>query len=67
MTAVHYSAARPVCQVCGKSKSQAELIPAALVRPQLAERIRAAFPAWSQEGFICRDDLNRFRNDYVEA
>ena len=42
-------------------------MPAALLRPRLAERIRAAFPAWSAEGMICLSDLNRFRSDYVEA
>jgi uncharacterized membrane protein len=36
------------------------------VRAPLAERIRSAFPSWSSEGFICRDDLNRFRAEYVQ-
>ena len=67
MPAVPRPATHPVCQICGKSKSRAELIPAAVVRSQLAERIRGAFSTWSPEGFICRDDLNRFRSDYVEG
>ena len=29
--------------------------------------IRSAFPTWSPEGFICHDDLNRFRGDYVQV
>jgi diacylglycerol kinase (ATP) len=60
-------AARPTCQVCGKAKSRSELIPAAVIRPRLAERIRGAFPAWSDEGYICVADLNRFRGEYVET
>ena len=66
MSAVRHPIARPVCQICGKPRSRSELIPAALVRPPLAERIRSAYPTWSPDGFICRDDLNRFRAEYVE-
>jgi uncharacterized membrane protein len=66
MPAVRHSVARPVCQICGRPHSRSELVPAALVRPALAERIRGAFPSWSQDGFICHDDLNRFRAEYVQ-
>jgi uncharacterized membrane protein len=66
MPAVRHPVARPVCQVCGKPQGRAELLPAALVRAPLGERIRSAFPSWSQDGFICRDDLNRFRGEYVQ-
>ena len=67
MPAARHPVARPACQVCGKPQSRAELLPAALVRAPLAERIRSAFPSWSQDGFICRDDLNRFRTEYVQV
>jgi uncharacterized membrane protein len=40
---------------------------AALVRPSLATRIAADFPGWSAEGFICHQDLARFRRLYVEG
>src|SRR5919106_4520174 len=66
MPAVRNPVARPVCQICGKPQSRSELVPAALVRPPLVERIRSACPSWSPEGFICRDDLNRFRGEYVQ-
>jgi hypothetical protein len=33
----------------------------------LVERIRRRYPAWSPEGFICHDDLNRFRGEYVQG
>ena len=55
------------CQICGMTKAQATLVPAALVRPALAARIRESFPGWSQEGFICQPDLNRFRAEHVQA
>jgi uncharacterized membrane protein len=65
------SAAHPVtpavCQICGQAKRRSDLVPAALVRPPLVERIRSACPSWSQDGFICHDDLNRFRGDYVQV
>ena len=56
-----------VCQICGQAKKRSDLVPAALVRAPLVERIRSAYPSWSQDGFICHDDLNRFRGDYVQV
>jgi uncharacterized membrane protein len=55
------------CQVCGKDASQADLITASSVRPVVVNVIRQAFPDWSAEGFICVDDVNRFRYDYVRS
>jgi uncharacterized membrane protein len=55
------------CQICGKTKNQAKLVPAALVRSSLADSIAKAYPAWSTEGFICITDLNRFRSEYVQT
>jgi uncharacterized membrane protein len=67
MPAVRRPLPRPVCQICGKPRSRAELVPAALIRTPLVERIRSAYPSWSQDGFICRDDLSRFRAQYVQS
>ncbi|MEJ2656550.1 MAG: DUF1003 domain-containing protein [Desulfobacterales bacterium] len=55
------------CQICGKDVSQADLLAASLVRPVVVNVIRQTFPDWSSEGFICVDDLNRFRYDYVRS
>jgi uncharacterized membrane protein len=66
MPEVRHPVAHPVCQICGRPYGRSELVPAALVRPPLLERIRIAFPSWSQDGFICHDDLNRFRSEYVQ-
>jgi uncharacterized membrane protein len=38
-----------------------------LIRPKLAERIAKEVPGWTGAGFICLDDLNRFRARYVES
>jgi len=67
MPAPHRPVARPVCQICGRAWNRSELVPAGLVRPVLVERIRRSFPDWSSDGFICHEDLNRFRGEYVEA
>jgi uncharacterized membrane protein len=55
------------CQVCGKDAAQADLIAAGSVRPVVVNLIRQDYPEWSAEGFICTDDLNRFRYDYVRS
>ena len=55
------------CQVCGKDATQADLIAASSVRPVVVNLIRKAYPEWSPEGFVCADDLKRFRYDYVRS
>jgi uncharacterized membrane protein len=41
-------------------------MPAAMVRPSIAQRIAQETPQWSPDGFICFPDLNRYRTLYVE-
>jgi uncharacterized membrane protein len=67
MPAVPRPVTRPMCQICGRPRSRSELVPAALIRPPLVERIRSGFPSWSAEGFICHDDLSQFRGEYVQS
>ncbi len=54
-----------VCQICGKKSPAVELVAADLIRPVVEEVIRKSFPAWSEDGFICNEDLDRFRYEYV--
>jgi uncharacterized membrane protein len=61
------SARQRQCQICGKKGSVKELFPAALIRSELAEQIKQNHPDWNDEGFICHDDLNRFRSEYVRS
>jgi uncharacterized membrane protein len=62
------AAASPlVCQICGRSGPRLALLPAAVIRPSIVQHIMQAFPAWSPAGFICLDDLNRFRSAYVQS
>jgi uncharacterized membrane protein len=55
-----------VCNVCGKTKTRSMMMPAALVRSALAEQIKAAYPDWKPEGYICLSDLNQFRMKYIQ-
>ncbi|HBD12232.1 MAG TPA: hypothetical protein DCZ13_08805 [Porticoccaceae bacterium] len=56
-----------VCQLCGISDNERTLIPGAVVRPSVAAVIHQANPGWSDSGFICLDDLGRYRARYVES
>ena len=51
------------CQLCGSTRA---LINAALVNPALADLIRRDAGHWDEHGWICHDDLQRFRYRYVE-
>lgn len=60
--------ARPLrfkCVICGKEKPSKDVLRLDVVRPNLYERIRDAYPELPSEGFICIDDLDRFRSAYV--
>lgn len=59
--------ASKICSVCGKSSSLRELVPGIGVRDVIANDIAREHPDWSQEKFICRSDLNRYRSKYVHA
>jgi uncharacterized membrane protein len=54
------------CQVCKKQKKLSEVLSAEIIREPIVERIKAAYPDWSSEGFICISDLNHFRAEYVQ-
>ena len=57
---------RFVCQICKKEFKPGEVMPGEFVREPIAEMIRRSHPDWSSEGFICLQDLKRFRMDYVQ-
>jgi uncharacterized membrane protein len=54
------------CEVCGQRKQRGEVLPADLVRHAVAETIRKAHPDWGPGKFVCLQDLNRLRAEYVE-
>jgi uncharacterized membrane protein len=59
--------ARPMqtCTVCGLSKPASQVLPAAVVRDNIAALIAKRVPAWNPESHICVSCLNRFRTEYV--
>lgn len=52
------------CQICGDQRV-ARLRPAIVVRPPVAEPIRDEVGRWSEDGWICLDDL-QYRHKYIQ-
>jgi uncharacterized membrane protein len=55
-----------VCQVCGTGRSP-DLRRGILAGPAVAALIQTAIGSWSDEGWICTDDLQRYRHEYVKS
>jgi uncharacterized membrane protein len=62
----HSQIQNAACKICGKTKAQSMMMPAALIRNAITEQIRKEYPDWSAEGYICVADLNRFRMQYIQ-
>ena len=59
---------RPVrfpCVICGRERPAKDVTQLDVVRPSLFDRIKADNPDLPAEGYICSDDLDRFRSRYV--
>jgi uncharacterized membrane protein len=56
---------RHACAICGKSYPRQNLIPGGAVRDWIANRIACDYPAWTPDDFICKDDLAKYRANYV--
>ena len=54
-----------LCQICKLPKKPNEVVPAGIVHEPLIKMIQEKFPNWSSDGFICKNDLNHFRSQYV--
>ena len=55
-----------VCEVCQRQVSHGKAMPLDLVHGPVAELIRKKHAEIPTEGFICFDDLNHFRSEYIE-
>ncbi|MGH8428138.1 MAG: DUF1003 domain-containing protein [Gammaproteobacteria bacterium] len=55
---------KPRCQICGNAHS-GQLNSAALIRPAVAELIRKETGKFDENGWICLDDLAKFRHLYM--
>lgn len=51
------------CWICGDTK---HVTPLAVIRPNIANEIKKSNPGLKDGAFICQNDLNVFRNQYVE-
>ncbi|MBU0515221.1 MAG: DUF1003 domain-containing protein [Proteobacteria bacterium] len=54
------------CQICGQPTDLSEVMPAEMVRPVIVEVIKTDHPDWSTGGYICHQDLSRFRTKYIQ-
>lgn len=57
---------KKTCQICGRDNSKSELISSIIVRPAVTKIIEQSFPNWNAEGFICKDDLQKYRKEYLQ-
>jgi len=56
-----------LCSVCGTRVKLSEVLPVELVRGAIIKAIQEKIPELPMEGsFICLNDLNRFRKEYIE-
>ncbi|MEY2518897.1 MAG: hypothetical protein QOF24_656 [Verrucomicrobiota bacterium] len=60
------AAARVECQICKQTMSPENGTIGEVVRPSLSDFIKKKNPEWDGKGFICYDDLGKFRRDYVK-
>jgi len=58
---------KATCTVCGKVFLSKNLLSGEVVRETIANEIRADFPEWSSESFICISDLGKYRTRYVHS
>ncbi|HEX7229480.1 MAG TPA: DUF1003 domain-containing protein [Candidatus Binatia bacterium] len=56
-----------VCGICGKTFALRDLVPGIALRDAVVQQILHEHADWSQEKFICRSDLNRYRGQYVHS
>jgi uncharacterized membrane protein len=54
------------CTVCKKEFPVADVTPARFVRPTVASLIVAEHSEWNPNCYVCHEDLNHFRSQYVQ-
>ncbi|MGH6683692.1 MAG: DUF1003 domain-containing protein [Pseudolabrys sp.] len=53
------------CIICNKEKPARDINQLDVIRPSLFDRIKAEHPDLPAEGYICGEDLDRYRSSYV--
>ena len=54
------------CQLCGRNETETNILPAIIVRPSVADVIKGQHPEWNAKGFICKEDLQKYRKEYLK-
>ena len=54
------------CNICRQGKKPGELVPFAIIRSPVLEVIRKKYPQLNMNGYICSQDLNNFRAEYIK-
>ncbi|MEJ2721385.1 MAG: DUF1003 domain-containing protein [bacterium] len=62
----HQKPKERVCSICQKTVPSRNAVAGALVRDSIRNIILKEHPGWNPDGYICRDDLGRYRAEYVE-
>lgn len=57
---------RGTCAISGRQRPRKDLVPLDVIRPALAERIKADHPDLQHDAMISRGEINRYRLMYVE-
>ncbi len=55
------------CSICGRTFPRPQLVPAETLRAGIVAEIERERSGWLADGFVCRDDLIRFRERYIEG
>jgi len=55
------------CQICRRSVPESQAVLGETIRPTIVDEIVHDHPEWSNDGWICRDDLRGYRARRVEA
>jgi uncharacterized membrane protein len=56
---------KPACQICGCNK-RSDLHRAVFVGPVVAQLIRQECGRWSEDGWICTEDMQKYRQKYIQ-
>jgi uncharacterized membrane protein len=55
------------CGICARTFPRRQLVPAQTLRTGIVAEIEREHPEWIPEGFVCHEDLNRFRETYIQG
>ncbi len=53
------------CSICQKKIAQSQGVPVTALRPALLDHLQKTHPEWVAEGFICHQDLVKYRSEQM--